>query len=80
MDARCAEQVISSRLVSGFGMVTLGGNGSRRPCLYLMGLNLSNQQIAEELGLCAADVQQSTIRPIITNTVDPGTLVHMKGS
>jgi transposase-like protein len=26
-------------------------------CLYLMGLNLSNQQIAHELGLIASDVQ-----------------------
>src|SRR3712207_1732984 len=26
-------------------------------CLYLMGLNLSNRQIAQELGLSAADVQ-----------------------
>lgn len=29
-------------------------------CLYLMGLNLSNQQIAQELGLNKADVQQMT--------------------
>jgi transposase-like protein len=29
-------------------------------CLYLMGLNLSNQQIAQELGLNRADVQQMT--------------------
>jgi transposase-like protein len=29
-------------------------------CLYLMGLNLSNRQIAEELGLCASDVQAMT--------------------
>lgn len=29
-------------------------------CLYLMGLNLSNQQIARELGLNKADVQQMT--------------------
>ena len=27
-------------------------------CLYLMGLNLSNQQIAQELGLNKDDVQQ----------------------
>jgi transposase-like protein len=26
-------------------------------CLYLMGLNLSNRQIAQELGLCGSDVQ-----------------------
>jgi transposase-like protein len=29
-------------------------------CLYLMGLNLSNQQIAEELGLNTSDVQAMT--------------------
>lgn len=29
-------------------------------CLYLMGLNLSNQQIAEELGLNQSDVHQMT--------------------
>jgi transposase-like protein len=29
-------------------------------CLYFMGLNLSNRQIAEELGLCGADVQLMT--------------------
>ena len=29
-------------------------------CLYLMGLNLSNQQLAQELGLNQADVQQMT--------------------
>lgn len=29
-------------------------------CLYLMGLNLSNQQIAQELGLITSDVQQMT--------------------
>jgi len=29
-------------------------------CLYLMGLNLSNQQIAQELGLDKDDVQQMT--------------------
>src|SRR3954453_14127883 len=29
-------------------------------CLYLMGLNLSNRQIAEELGLCASEAQAMT--------------------
>src|ERR1700761_3572146 len=29
-------------------------------CLYLMGLNLSNQQIAEELGLCTSEAQAMT--------------------
>jgi len=29
-------------------------------CLYFMGLNLSNQQIAKELGLCRSDVQVMT--------------------
>jgi hypothetical protein len=31
-------------------------------CLYLMGLNLSNRQIAEELGLAGPDVQLMTER------------------
>ena len=31
-------------------------------CLYLMGLNLSNRQIAQELGLCGSDVQGMTER------------------
>ena len=29
-------------------------------CFYFMGLNLSNQQIAKELGLCGSDVQAMT--------------------
>ena len=29
-------------------------------CLYFMGLNLSNRQIASELGLCGSDVQAMT--------------------
>jgi hypothetical protein len=29
-------------------------------CLYFMGLNLSNQQIGNELGLCGSDVQAMT--------------------
>ncbi len=29
-------------------------------CLYFMGLNLSSQQIAKELGLCGSDVQTMT--------------------
>ena len=29
-------------------------------CLYFMGLNLSNQQISRELGLCRSDVQAMT--------------------
>ena len=31
-------------------------------CLYLMGLNASNKQIAGELGLCPSDVQAMTER------------------
>ena len=31
-------------------------------CLYLMGLNLSNQQIAQELGLNKDDVQRMTMQ------------------
>ena len=40
-------------------------------CLYFMGLNLSNRQIAGELGLCAPDVQVMTEqlrRDLIANT------------
>jgi len=40
-------------------------------CLYFMGLNLSNRQIAGELGLCAPDVQVMTEqlrRGLIANT------------
>jgi hypothetical protein len=29
-------------------------------CLYFMGLNLSNRQIAKELDLCVSDVQEMT--------------------
>ncbi len=29
-------------------------------CLYFMGLNLSNQQVGKELGLCGSDVQAMT--------------------
>jgi transposase-like protein len=31
-------------------------------CLYLMGLNLSNEQIAQEIGLHKDDVQQMTVQ------------------
>ena len=40
-------------------------------CLYFMGLNLSNQQIAKELGLCGSDVQFMTEqlrRGLVANT------------
>lgn len=43
-------------------------------CLYLMGLNLSNTQIAAELGLCASDVQAMTEdlrKGIEAKTADP---------
>jgi hypothetical protein len=45
-------------------------------CLYLMGLNLSNQQIAEELGLCASDVQAMTehLRHGLVSRIPPTTL------
>ena len=45
------------------GTVLAGHHQSLRVwvlCLYLMGLNLSNRQIAEELGLDASDVQAMT--------------------
>lgn len=31
-------------------------------CLYFMGLNLSNSQIAKELDLCVSDVQEMTLK------------------
>lgn len=31
-------------------------------CLYFMGLNISNSQIAAELGLCTSDVQEMTTK------------------
>jgi transposase-like protein len=40
-------------------------------CLYFMGLNLSNRQIAKELGLCTSDMQTMTEqlrRGLIANT------------
>ncbi len=40
-------------------------------CLYFMGLNLSNRQIAKELGLCGSDVQVMTEqlrRGLVANT------------
>jgi transposase-like protein len=45
-------------------------------CLYLMGLNLSNQQIAQELDLCVSDVQAMTeqLRGGITAKLPPVTL------
>jgi len=45
-------------------------------CLYLMGLNLSNQQIAQELGLNRADVQQMTtqLRSGVVDKKSPSSL------
>jgi transposase-like protein len=45
-------------------------------CLYLMGLNLSNRQIALELGLDAADVQAMTeqLRQGLVNQIPAATL------
>jgi hypothetical protein len=45
-------------------------------CLYFMGLNLSNQQIAQELGLHKGDVQQmaSQLRQGILDHKEPVTL------
>jgi transposase-like protein len=39
-------------------------------CLYFMGLNLSNQQIAAELDLCVSDVQE------MTSQLREGIVVH----
>ena len=48
----------------------------RVPCLYLMGLNLSNRQIAKELDLCEADVQVMTeqLRVGLTARLPPARL------
>lgn len=45
-------------------------------CLYLMGLNLSNQQIAQELGLNRPDVQQMTsqLRSGVVDKKSPSSL------
>ena len=45
-------------------------------CLYLMGLNLSNRQIAQELDLCASDVQAMTeaLRQGLTARLPPARL------
>jgi transposase-like protein len=42
-------------------------------CLYFMGLNLSNRQIAQELDLCVADVQAMTeqLRTGLTAKIPP---------
>jgi len=46
-----------------YAMVLAGHHQSLRVwvlCLYFMGLNLSNRQIAKELGFCGSDVQAMT--------------------
>src|SRR3712207_6400318 len=45
-------------------------------CLYLMGLNLSNRQIAQELDLCGSDAQAMTeqLRTGLTAKIPPVTL------
>jgi transposase-like protein len=45
-------------------------------CLYLMGLNLSNRQIAQELDLCVSDVQAMTeaLRQGLTAKLPPAIL------
>jgi hypothetical protein len=47
-------------------------------CLYLMGLNLSNQQIAKELGLCVSDVQAMT-EPLRHGLVAKAPAVELTG-
>ena len=41
-----------------------------------MGLNLSNQQIAQVVIQMLANVQQTTIKPLIEQTIRPGTLIY----
>ena len=58
---RCA--ACNSRFDDLTGTVLAGHHRPLRvwvPCLYLMGLNLSNRRIAEELGLAMSDVQAMT--------------------
>src|SRR5919112_4946787 len=60
---RCA--VCGSRFDDLTGTVLAGHHRPLRPwvlCLYLMGLNLSNRRIAQELGLSQSDVQPMTER------------------
>jgi hypothetical protein len=52
-------------------------------CLYLMGLNLSNEQIAVEVDLPVnvviqkvANMQHMTIQPLITERVASGSLIY----
>jgi len=58
---RC--QACASRFDDLTGTVLAGHHQPLRVwvlCLYFMGLNLSNRQIAKELGLCGSDVQTMT--------------------
>ena len=75
-DAKCFALIRQHRWPDGVRCPTCGRRfddltgtalaGHHRPlrvwvlCLYLMGLNLSNRQIAQELGLSVADVQAMT--------------------
>ncbi len=47
-------------------------------CLYFMGLNLSNRQIASELGLCASDLQAMT-EPLRAGLVARAPAVTLSG-
>lgn len=47
-------------------------------CLYLMGLNLSNRQIAQELDLCTSDVHHMT-QQLREGTVDNSPPVMVEG-
>ncbi len=48
-------------------------------CLYLMGLNLSNRQVAHELGLNVDDVQDMT-RTLRTGVVEQSTTPQLSGT
>ncbi len=47
-------------------------------CLYFMGLNLSNQQIGKELGLCGSDVQAMT-EQLRSGLIAKASLVQLEG-
>jgi len=47
-------------------------------CLYLMGLNLSNEQIGQELGICSSDAQKMTTQ-LRQGIVDRKPAVELSG-
>ena len=74
--------IVGQLAVLGFGTVDTVLAGRHRPlrvwvsCLYLMGLNLSNRQIAQELDLGVSDAQAmtETLRQGLTARLPPARL------